>query len=245
MLKTWNLIAQPWFCCSNLFFQRKCWYFFGLHNLFSSQDGVWRCHQLRALVTSTSETGRNTSKKKVETIVKVHDQTTPVQGFNLLNFFKTSKPNLRKATLHDVWPLKLNALKRQSLKLPAMSESMIWSSSCTFQSVKISIPSQSPDCCQSFLTHHHLKTTEFRSGKGHKNSTQPFMEGILNDLKCIYHVNHGIHSSQPVHPRGTHTTCIKIWVSSCQGSNRDLHPPLGPLPDVIVHVSWRFEATGC
>ena len=98
---------------------------------------------------------------------------------------KTSKPNLRKAPLHDVWPLKLNALKRQSLKLPAMSESMTWSSSCTFQSVKISIPSQSPDCCQSFLTHHHLKTTEFRSGKGHKNSTQPFMEGILNDLKCV------------------------------------------------------------
>lgn len=163
---------------------------------------------------------------------------------------KTSKPNLRKAPLHDVWPLKLNALKQQSLKLPAMSESMIRSSSCTFQSVKISIPSQSPDCCQSFPTHHHLKTTEFRSGKGHKTSTRPFMEGILNDLKCtyiyyiyIYHVNHGIH--QPVHPRGTNTTCIKIWVSSCQGSNRDLHPPLGPLPDVIVHVLWKFEATGC
>lgn len=99
---------------------------------------------------------------------------------------KTSKPNLRKAPLHDVWPLKLNALKQQSLKLPAMSESMIRSSSCTFQSVKISIPSQSPDCCQSFPTHHHLKTTEFRSGKGHKTSTRPFMEGILNDLKCTY-----------------------------------------------------------
>ena len=62
----------------------------------------------------------------------------------------------------------------------------------------------------------------------------------------IYHVMiHGIHSSQRVHPRRTNTTCIKIWVSSCQGSNRDLHPPLGSLPDVIVHVSWRFEATGC
>ena len=63
-------------------------------------------------------------------------------------------------------------------------------------------------------------------------------------LKCVNHVNHGIHSSQPVHLCGTNTTCIKIWVSSCQGSNRDLHPPLGPLPDILVHVSWKFEATG-
>ena len=122
-----------------------------------------------------------------ETPPKIVEADRPPQFRDSIYWIsKTSKPNLRKAPLHDVWPLKLNALKRQSLKLPAMSESMIWSSSCTFYSFKISIPSQSPDCCQSFLTHHHLKTTEFRSGKGHKNSTQPFMEGILNDLKCIY-----------------------------------------------------------
>lgn len=68
------------------FFQRKCWYFWATQPFFIT-GCVWRCHQLCALVTSTSETGRNTSEKKmVDTAVKVHDQTTPVQGFNLLNF---------------------------------------------------------------------------------------------------------------------------------------------------------------